>query len=37
MEMCVLVPASAYNKSLNTQSVIKQERPKYHSLQNPTY
>ena len=37
MEQFVLVPASAYNKSLITQSVTKQEFPKYQSLQNPTY
>ena len=37
MEQFVLVPAFVYNKSLNTQSVTKQELPKYQPLQNPTY
>ena len=37
MEQFVLVPASAYNKSLISQSVTKQELPKYQLLQNPTY
>ena len=37
MEQFVLVPASVYNKSLITQSVTKQELPKYQPLQNPTY
>ena len=37
MDHFVLVPASVYNKSLNTQSVTKQELPKYQPLQNPTY
>ena len=37
MEQFVLVPASAYNKSLNTQSLTKQELPKYQSSQNTTY
>ena len=37
MELVVLVPSSLYNKSLNTQSVTKQELPKYQPLQNPTY
>ena len=37
MEQFALVPASVYNKSLNTQSVTKQELPKYQHLQNPTY
>ena len=32
-----LVPASVYNKSLITQSVLKQELPKYQPSQNPTY
>ena len=31
------VPASVYNKSLITQSVTKQELPKYQPLQNPRY
>ena len=35
--MSVLVPASVYNKSLITQSVTKQELPKYQPSQNPTY
>ena len=33
----VLVPASAYNKSLITQTVTKQELTKYQPSQNPTY
>ena len=37
MEQFVLVPASVYNKSLTTQSFIKQELPKYQPSQNPTY
>ena len=37
MEQFVLVPASAYNKSLITQSVTKQELPKYQPSQYPTY
>ena len=37
MEQFVLVPASVYNKSLNTQSVTKQELPRYQPSQNPTY
>ena len=37
MEQFVLVPASVYNKSLNKQSIAKQELPKYRALQNPTY
>ena len=38
MDQFVLVPASVYNKSLITQSVTKQELPKYQPLQqNPTY
>ena len=32
-----MVPASVYNKSLITQSVTKQELPKYQPSQNPTY
>ena len=37
MEQFVLVPASVYNKSLITQSVTKQELPKYQPSQNLTY
>ena len=38
MEQSVLDPASVYNnKNLNTQSVTKQELPKYQAEQNPTY
>ena len=37
MDQFVLVPASVYNKSLFTQSVTKQELPKYQPSQNPTY
>ena len=37
MEQFVLVPASVYNKSVTTQSVIKQELPKYKAEQPPTY
>ena len=37
MDQFVLVPASVYNKSLITQSVAKQELPKYQPSQNPTY
>ena len=37
MEQFLLVPASVYHKSLNTQSVTKQEHPKYQPSQNPTY
>ena len=37
MDQVVLVPASVYNKSLVTQSVTKQELPKYQPSQNPTY
>ena len=37
MEQFVLVPTSVYNKNLITQSVTKQELPKYQPLQNPTY
>ena len=36
MEQFVLVPASVYNKSLITQSVTKQELPKFKPSQNPT-
>ena len=35
MEQFVLIPASVYNKSLITQSVTKQELPKYQPSQNP--
>ena len=37
MVQFVLVPASVYNKSLTTQSVTKQELPKYKTEQPPTY
>ena len=37
MEQLLLVLASVYNKSLITQSVTKQELPKYQPSQNPTY
>ena len=37
MDQFLIVPASVYNKSLITQSVTKQELPKYRALQNPTY
>ena len=37
MEQFVLVPASVYNKSVTTQSVTKQEHPKYKAEQTPTY
>ena len=37
MDQFVLIPASMYNKSLVTQSVTKQEFPKYQPSQNPTY
>ena len=37
MEQFVPVPASVYNKNLITQSVTKQELPKYQPSQNPTY
>ena len=37
MEQFVLVPACLYNKGLITQSVTKQELPKYQPSQNPTY
>ena len=37
MEQFVLVPASVYNKSVTTQSVKKQELPKYKIEQPPTY
>ena len=37
MEQFILVPASVYNKSVTTQSVTKQELPKYKAEQPPTY
>ena len=37
MEQFLLVPASVYNKSVTTQSVTKQELPKYKVEQPPTY
>ena len=37
MEQFVLVPASVYNKGVTTQSVTKQELPKYKTDQTPTY
>ena len=37
MEQFVLIPASVYNKSVTTQSVAKQELPKYKVEQPPTY
>ena len=37
MEQFVLVPASVYNKSVTTQSVTKQELPKYKTEQPPKY
>ena len=37
MDQFVLVPASVYNKSLITQSVTKQELPKFQPSQNATY
>ena len=37
MEQFVLVPASVYNKSVTTQSVTKQELPKYKAEKPPTY
>ena len=37
MEQFVPVPASVYNKSVTTQSVTKQELPKYKAEQPPTY
>ena len=37
MEQFVLVPASVYSKSVTTQSVTKQELPKYKAEQPPTY
>ena len=37
MEQFVLVPASVYNKSVSTQSVAKQQLPKFKAEQPPTY
>ena len=37
MDQFVLVPASVYIKNLITQSITKQELPKYQLLQDPTY
>ena len=37
MEHFVFVPAAEYNKSVTTQSVIKQELPKCKAEQPPTY
>ena len=38
MQQFVLVPASAYNnKNLNSQSIAKQEFPKYPADENPIY
>ena len=37
MEQFDLVPASVYNKIVTTQSVTKQELPKYKAEQPPTY
>ena len=37
MEQFVLVPSPVYNKSLISQSVTKQQIPKYQPAQNPTY
>ena len=37
MEQFFLVPASVYSKSVTTQSVTKQELPKYKVEQPPTY
>ena len=37
MEQFFLVPASVYNKSVTTQSVTKQELPKYKAEHPPTY
>ena len=37
MEQFVLVPASVYNKSVTTQSVTKQELPKFKTEQPRTY
>ena len=37
MEQNVLVPASVFNKSVTTRSVVRQEVPKYQEEQAPTY
>ena len=37
MEPFVLLPASVYNKNLNTQSAAAQELPKYQALQNTLF
>ena len=37
MDQSVLVLASVYNETLTTQSVTKQELPKYQPSQSPTY
>ena len=37
MKKFVLVPASVYNKSVTTQSLTKQELPKYTAEKPPTY
>ena len=37
MEQFVLVPASAYNKTLKTKSFTTQYLPEYQALQNTTY
>ena len=37
MEQFVLLPASVHKKSVTTQSVTKQELPKYEAEQPPTY
>ena len=37
MEQFVLVPVSVYGKSVTTQSVTKQDFPKYKAEQSPTY
>ena len=37
MEQFVLLPVSVWNKSVTTQSVTKQELPKYKTEQPPTY
>ena len=37
MEEFVLVPASVYNKSVPTESVTKQDIPKYKTEQSPAY
>ena len=37
MEQFVFVPASVYNENFITQSLAKQELPKYQPSHNPTY